>query len=63
VRDRYSLQRSLLDRFAASASADAAENIEKASHGRGGRRHFKRFISMVETRKQQILERLLLDES
>lgn len=56
---KRSVHRELIDRFAAKADP---RPVELADGEGPDPEHFRRFIRMAEMRKQQILERILMDE-
>ncbi len=60
MKRKRSLHRSVIERFTERAHEEPTEPIEE--DGSQARHHFKRFLKTVSVRKQQILERILMDE-
>lgn len=61
---RISMQKSVIERFSerARCEADGLSRIELSADAGPNHAHFRRFMKIVEARKQQILERVLLEE-
>ena len=57
------LRKVLIERFSDNLSTFAVNQIEMVEDDTGTRLHVQQFMETVEARRQQILEKVLLDES
>lgn len=62
TRSKHSVQRNIFDRFSAMTEHQVGSSEVLDEPRQKDNKHFRRFVRLVATRKQQILERLLLDE-
>lgn len=58
---KKNIQRALLERFLEKSEKSALERVERLTDDRHLKGHTQRFVKMVENRRQQILDKLLLD--
>lgn len=59
---RQSLRHSLIERFAEGSRSEPGDGLERVTH-EGASPQVKRFMKMVAVRKEQMLEKILIDES
>lgn len=59
---RQSLHHSLIERFAEGSRPDPGDGLERVTK-EGASPQVKRFLKMVAVRKEQMLEKILIDEA